>query len=113
MVLLCVIWGFQQVAIKLAAADIAPLLQSRCARASSRCWVARCCSGSAAGRVGWATWDGGALTGVLFGLELFFIALGLQYTSASHRVVFSLQLKHRSEWFARMGEAPIVLSSRQ
>jgi drug/metabolite transporter (DMT)-like permease len=89
MVLLCAIWGIQQVALKLAAPDIAPLMQV----------VLR--SGIAALLVGalmlwhrdwqgWlsATWRGGVLAGALFALEFFFIAYGLLYTSASHMAVF-------------------------
>ncbi|MBD9481604.1 DMT family transporter [Pseudomonas sp. PDM14] len=89
MLLLCAIWGLQQVAIKVAAPDVAPLLQVALR------------SGIAALLVGllilwqrswqdWigCTWRGGLLAGVLFGLEFFFIARGLQYTSASHMAVF-------------------------
>jgi drug/metabolite transporter (DMT)-like permease len=89
MMLLCAIWGFQQVAIKLAAADIAPLLQ-----VALRSGIAALLVGALMlwqrGWQGWlgCTWRGGALAGVLFGLEFFFIALGLQYTSASHMAVF-------------------------
>nr|WP_298172057.1 DMT family transporter [uncultured Pseudomonas sp.] len=89
MLLLCAIWGFQQVAIKLAAADIAPLLQ-----VALRSGIAALLVGALIlwqrGWQGWlgCTWRGGLLAGVLFALEFFFIALGLQYTSASHIAVF-------------------------
>ncbi|SDH92901.1 DMT family transporter [Pseudomonas panipatensis] len=86
---LCLIWGIQQVVIKLAAGDIAPILQA-CARNAIAallvgllmCW-----------RGGWqglrqGTLAGGALAGVLFAGEFFFIAQGLVYTSASHMAVF-------------------------
>ncbi|MBM7059237.1 DMT family transporter [Pseudomonas sp. UL073] len=86
---LCAIWGFQQVAIKLAAPDIAPMLQVtlRSAIAALLVGVLLLWRGEARGRLR-ATWSGGTLAGVLFALEFFFIALGLRYTSASHMAVF-------------------------
>ena len=89
MLLLCAIWGSQQVAIKLAAADIAPLLQ-----VALRSGIAALLVGALmlwqGGCQAWLgrTWPAGVLAGALFGLEFFFIALGLQYTSASHMAVF-------------------------
>lgn len=89
MLLLCAIWGIQQVAIKLAAPDIAPLLQ-----VALRSGIAALLVGVLMlwqrGWQGWlgCTWRGGVLAGALFALEFFFIARGLQYTSASHMAVF-------------------------
>ena len=85
---LCVIWGIQQIAIKWAAADIAPVMQaamrsgiSAVLVAALMCW-----------RGGWAqmpnTWRAGLLAGSLFGLEFLFIAEGLKLTSAAHMSVF-------------------------
>lgn len=89
MLLLCAIWGSQQVAIKLAAADIAPLLQValRSAIAALLVGAVLLC------QRGWrhwlpCTWRAGLLAGGLFALEFFFIARGLLYTSASHMAVF-------------------------
>jgi drug/metabolite transporter (DMT)-like permease len=89
MVLLCAIWGMQQVAIKVAAADISPILQ-----AGLR-------SGIAALLVfGWARWRGislfaqdrslrpGMLAGLLFALEFVFIFVGIDHTTVSRMVVF-------------------------
>lgn len=85
---LCLIWGVQQVIIKWAAPDIAPIMQ-----AAGR-------SGIAALLVGilmvWhgglrhmgSTWRGGLLAGALFALEFLFISEGLQLTSAAHMSVF-------------------------
>ena len=85
---LCLIWGVQQVMIKWAAPDIAPIMQ-----AAGR-------SGIAALLVGilmvWrgglrhmsSTWRGGLLAGALFALEFLFISEGLQLTSAAHMSVF-------------------------
>ena len=89
MLLLCAVWGSQQVAIKLAAADIAPLMQ-----VALRSGIAALLVGALLlCQRGWRTWlpwtwHAGLLTGVLFALEFFFIAHGLQYTSASHMAVF-------------------------
>jgi drug/metabolite transporter (DMT)-like permease len=89
MVLLCAIWGMQQVAIKLATAGISPILQ-----AGLR-------SGIAAVLVFmWARWRGivlfspdrslkpGLLAGFLFGLEFVFIFVGVDHTTVSRMVVF-------------------------
>jgi drug/metabolite transporter (DMT)-like permease len=89
MVLLCAIWGLQQIAIKVAGAEIPPVLQ-----AGMR-------SGIAAVLVLlWAGWRKiplfsaddslrpGLLAGFLFALEFVFIFLGLDYTTVSRMVVF-------------------------
>lgn len=89
MMLLCAIWGSQQVAIKLAADDIAPMLQ-----VALRSGIAAVLVGLLLlWQRGWrewvsSTWLAGMLAGVLFALEFFFIALGLRYTTASHMAVF-------------------------
>ena len=85
---LCLIWGVQQVVIKAAAVDIAPVMQaaSRSAIAALLVGLLICWKG------GWSqvpcTWRAGLLAGSLFGLEFFFIAEGLQMTSAAHMSVF-------------------------
>lgn len=89
MVLLCAIWGLQQVAIKVANTGISPVFQ-----AGLR-------SGLAAILVfGWAQWRGiplfardgslrpGLLAGALFGLEFAFIFAGADRTTVSRLVVF-------------------------
>lgn len=85
---LCLTWGLQQIALKLAAPDVAPLMQL-----ASR-------SGVAALLVGllmlWrqeplmthSTWRPGLLAGGLFGLEFLLVGEGIRHTSASHIVVF-------------------------
>ena len=88
-VLLCAIWGMQQVAIKVAAAGISPILQ-----AGLR-------SGVAAVLVfAWAHWRGislsahdnslrpGLFAGLLFALEFVFIFVGIDHTTVSRMVVF-------------------------
>ena len=86
---LCALWGFQQVAIKMAAADIAPLLQVLLRSAIAAVMVGLLLLWQGGWRA-WlpSTWRGGLLAGVLFALEFFFIAEGLRLTSASHMAVF-------------------------
>lgn len=89
MLVLCLIWGLQQVVLKAAAPDISPLMQIALR------------SGISAVLVGaLMTWRGerlfiddgtlrpGLLVGVLFGVEFLLVGEGLRFTSASHMVVF-------------------------
>lgn len=89
MLLLCAIWGLQQVAIKLAAGDVAPLLQVALRSGIAALLVGLLLAWQRDWQ-GWlgCTWRGGLLAGALFALEFFFIARGLHYTSASHMAVF-------------------------
>jgi drug/metabolite transporter (DMT)-like permease len=89
MVLLCAIWGMQQVAIKLATAGISPILQAglRSGIAAVLVFV-------------WAHWRGislsaqdgslrpGLFAGLLFALEFVFIFVGIDHTTVSRMVVF-------------------------
>jgi drug/metabolite transporter (DMT)-like permease len=88
-VLLCLVWGFNQPAIKLAIPDVPPLIQ--CAIRSSLAipivWA-------------WMRWRGlpltardgtlgpGLIAGALFGLEFLLIYRGLLFTTASRAVLF-------------------------
>jgi drug/metabolite transporter (DMT)-like permease len=89
MVGLCAIWGAQQVAIKLAAGDVVPLMQVTLRSATSAALVALLglVRGERLG-LGAPTWRPGALAGVLFGVEFLLIAEGLRHTTASHMAVF-------------------------
>ena len=88
MALLCAIWGAQQVAIKLAAHDVAPILQVGLRSGMSAALVLLL-TGARRERL-W-TRDGtlgpGLLAGVLFAAEFLFVAEGLRRTSASHMAV--------------------------
>lgn len=89
MVVLCAVWGIQQVAIKVANPGISPLLQSGLRSIGAVVLVGM-----------WTAWrrvplfgrDGtlaaGALAGLLFALEFALIYWGLEYTSASRGVIF-------------------------
>lgn len=89
MVLLCAIWGLQQVVLKATAQDIAPVMQIalRSGLAALLLW----------GLVRWRgeplNWRNGTLrpglvVGVLFALEFLLVGEGLRHTTASHMVVF-------------------------
>lgn len=89
MLLLCAIWGTQQVAIKLAAPSLPPLMQMALRSGISAllvgllCWVR---GERLSLRDG--TWRPGLLAGVLFAAEFLFVAEGLRHTHASHMAIF-------------------------
>jgi drug/metabolite transporter (DMT)-like permease len=88
MLVLCLVWGLQQVALKATAGEIAPIFQIGLR------------SGVAALLVGLVmvarkermdlgqTWRAGLMVGLLFGVEFLLVGEGLRHTSASHMVVF-------------------------
>ncbi len=89
MVVLCLIWSAQQIALKATAQDCAPLLQiavrSGVAALLVGLWMA------------WrrerltlahGVWQPGVAAGALFALEFLLAGEGLRYTSAAHMVVF-------------------------
>jgi drug/metabolite transporter (DMT)-like permease len=89
LVLLCALWGLQQVAIKAAAPDVAPVMQVALRSGLSAVLVAA-----------WArlrrqrlallgpTLRPGLVAGALFAAEFLFVAEGLRHTTASHMAVF-------------------------
>ena len=88
MLVLCVIWGYQQVAIKLTVPDVSPVMQGALRSIIATVLV-----------IAWARWRGvalfnrdgtlgsGTLAGVLFGIEFVFIYYGLGHTAASRMAV--------------------------
>lgn len=86
---LCVSWGFNNVAIKLAIHDIPPLIQS-----AARSAIAAILVGAWAGARGISLFkrDGtlaaGVFAGVLFALEFLLIYRGLLFTTATRAVLF-------------------------
>src|SRR5437762_5655720 len=88
-VLLCLTWGFNQVAVKLAIADIPPLTQCAIRTALATlivlAWM-RLRGLPIAARDG--TLVPGVVAGVLFGLEFLLIYRGLLYTAASRATLF-------------------------
>jgi drug/metabolite transporter (DMT)-like permease len=89
MLVLAMLWGLQQVAIKLALPGVSPVAQAAIRSILATVLLA-----------GWARWraiplmqrDGtfgaGVLAGVLFAVEFLFIYAGLEFTAAARMVVF-------------------------
>jgi drug/metabolite transporter (DMT)-like permease len=87
--LLCLSWGFNQIAVKLALPDIPPMMQALIRSAGALPVMLA---------IGWlrgvkfferdGTLGPGLLAGVLFGTEFVLIFTGLVFTSASRAVVF-------------------------
>jgi drug/metabolite transporter (DMT)-like permease len=89
MLMLCVSWGFNQIAIKLALPDIPPMLQALGRSAGALpvlLLIARLRGVKMFERDG--TLGAGLFAGLLFGLEFVLIFQGLRLTSASRAVVF-------------------------
>ena len=89
MLMLCLSWGFNQIAVKLALPDVPPMLQAliRSAGALPVILIAGWLRG-----VNFFRSDGslipGLLAGLLFGIEFVLIFTGLVFTSASRAAVF-------------------------
>jgi drug/metabolite transporter (DMT)-like permease len=89
LVVLCLLWGLNQVAAKVALAEVAPLVQAAVRSLGAAVLV-----------TAWATLRGirlferdgtlagGLLAGALFAIEFGCVFIGLQYTTASRMVVF-------------------------
>jgi drug/metabolite transporter (DMT)-like permease len=88
-VFLCLCWGFNQVAVKLALPDIPPLTQAwiRSAIAALIIWGYARSRGISLDLRG-ETLKAGLLAGVLFGIEFVLIYRGLLYTTASRATLF-------------------------
>jgi drug/metabolite transporter (DMT)-like permease len=89
MLVLCVLWGLQQVVLKVAAPDMGTVMQLGVRSAVAGFLV---CLLIAWRRETLSLSDGrlapGLIAGVLFAVEFLCIAKGLQYTTASHMSVF-------------------------
>lgn len=89
MLVLCVLWALQQVALKATAEDIAPifLIALRSGAAAALVGLLMLVRGESWGlRNG--NWRAGLVVGSLFALEFLLVGEGLRHTSASHMVVF-------------------------
>ncbi len=89
LVILCISWGVQQVAIKLTVADVSPVMQSaiRAIGASVLVWLWMVYKRQPLfERDGTLWW--GLIAGVLFGVEFMLIYWGLEFTHASRAVIF-------------------------
>lgn len=89
MLVLCVIWGFQQVAIKSAVQEMSPVFQVGIRSALAAVLVGIV---MVVRRENLSLRDGtlrpGLLVGLLFGGEFLAVSLGLNYTTAGHMAVF-------------------------
>jgi drug/metabolite transporter (DMT)-like permease len=89
MLMLCLSWGFNQIAVKLALPDIPPMLQATIRSTGAvpvLLLIARLRGVTIFKRDG--TLGAGLFAGVLFGIEFVLIYRGLLFTSASRGVVF-------------------------
>ncbi len=89
MLVLCLVWGLQQVVLKATAGDIAPIMQIalRSGVAALLVGLVMALRGERM-RLSDGTLGPGVVVGLLFGLEFLLVGEGLRHTSASHMVVF-------------------------
>ena len=89
MLVLCLLWAMQQIALKATAEDFPPVLQIalRSAVAAGCVWLYMHSRGERMDFSG-GIWKPGMVIGLLFGLEYLLVGEGLRLTSAAHIVVF-------------------------
>ncbi len=89
MLMLCMVWGFQQVAMKSVADEIAPTMQLAVRFAIASVFFAALVF-AREGRRAFAdgTVPSGIVLGLVFALEFVFVGQSLKYTTAAHAVVF-------------------------
>lgn len=88
MVFFCAIFGLQQIAVKAAATDMAPVLQMAIRAGVSALFFGVYLRTKGMGfRPRGGTWAAGLAAGLLFTLEYLFIAEGLRFTTASRMVI--------------------------
>lgn len=86
--MICLIWGLQQVLIKIVATDMSPVLQIALRSGIAALLLMIVMVIRQDKLFSRDTYKPGLLAGGVFALEFFFIGEGLRYTSASHMVVF-------------------------
>lgn len=99
MTMLCMVWGMQQVAIKLAADDIATIMQIALRSGIAALLLAILMLWRKDSFTLGDTWKPGLLAGLLFSAEFFFVGEGLRHTTASHMSV----LVYSAPIFAALG----------
>lgn len=87
MVVLCLIWSFQQIALKVVAADITPIMQIALRSSGAAVLVAALMRWRGE-RYDWSAWRAGVVVATLFALEFVLVGEALVHTSASHAIVF-------------------------
>lgn len=98
MLMLCVIWSLQQIAIKAVGDQMAPMLQIALRSGVALVLVAGLMVWRKE-RFDWRAWKAGAVIAALFALEYLLVAQALRFTSAGHTLVFL----YTSPVFAAMG----------
>ncbi len=87
MLMLCLIWSLQQIAIKVVGDHVSPVLQIALRSGAALLLVAGLMVWRSE-RFDWSAWRAGFVVGGLFGLEYLFVGEALRQTSAGHTVVF-------------------------
>jgi len=89
MLMLCVSWGFNQIAVKLVLPDVPPMLQALCRSVGALpvVLIIGCFRGVKFFERDGTLWAG-ICNGVIFGIEFVLIYQGLLFTSASRAAVF-------------------------
>src|SRR6202167_125246 len=89
MMMLCLVWGIQQVAIKKVIADIAPIMQLTLRFGFATVFFATVVVFREGRRaLSDGTLRSGLILGALFSLEFILVGQSLKYTTAAHSVVF-------------------------
>lgn len=87
MVVLCMLWGVQQVHLKSVTGEISPMLLLALRSGLSAILVAALMRYRQERMHLAQNWKPGLLVGLLFAVEFIFVAEGLRYTAASHMIV--------------------------
>ena len=89
MLVLCLVWAMQQIALKATASDIAPVFQLALRSGGGLLLVALLMRWRGESmQIAGGPWRAGMLAGVLFSLEFLLVGEALRHTSAAHVVVF-------------------------
>lgn len=88
MLLLCMIWGGQQITLKLSIPDLLPTFQIGLRSFLAALLVGLLMAYRREAFITASTWRAGLLAGFLFGLEFILVGEALRFTTASHLVVF-------------------------
>lgn len=88
MLVLSVVWGLQQVAVKIAAPDMSPIMQTGLRSSIAALLVCMLILWRGGVSAPADTFWPGLAAGVLFAVEFLCISIGLEYTTASHMSVF-------------------------
>lgn len=88
MLLLCLVWSMQQIALKATAQDISPMLQIALRSGGAALLVGLLMRARGQAVLLEGPWRQGLIVGALFACEFLFVSESLRYTSAAHLVVF-------------------------